>query len=294
MSGAAFLDSYNQNPIDLLPSAANRLSDKLSVSNAASAGNKKSELKKIAQEFEAVFIGQLLKVMRETIEESGLTDGGFGKSIYTELFDQETSLNMARHGTLGIADILYKSLERQTDDKGAKDASAIPSDSNPLPAGSQPPSTTGGETRATSPDDISDLQLPVHAMISSSFGLRKDPFSGQTKFHQGIDLAAPEGMTVVAALPGKVISAGYESGYGNAVLVEHAEGIRTRYGHLASINVKPGDLVTSENSLGTVGNTGHSTGPHLHFEVIRMGKPVDPLLSYNPLAVHAQSVKAGS
>jgi murein DD-endopeptidase MepM/ murein hydrolase activator NlpD len=96
-------------------------------------------------------------------------------------------------------------------------------------------------------------------------------------------------MKVVAALPGKVVAAGYENGSGNTVVIQHDGGIQTRYGHLASINVKAGDVIASQSTLGTVGNTGHSTGPHLHFEVIRMGKPVDPLLSYNVAGVRLGS-----
>ena len=132
--------------------------------------------------------------------------------------------------------------------------------------------------------------------ISSAFGLRKDPFSGQTRFHKGLDIAAPEGMKVVAALPGTVIAAEYEPGYGNAVVIQHNDGIQTKYAHLASITVKAGDVIALEGALGTVGNTGHSTGSHLHFEVIRMGKPVDPLLSFNAAGVRlgSENPKAGS
>ena len=81
----------------------------------------------------------------------------------------------------------------------------------------------------------------------------------------------------MAALPGRVIFAGYQGGYGNTVLIQHDEGLQTRYGHLKEINVKAGDSVTSENMVGTVGSTGRSTGPHLHFEVIRLGNQIDPL-----------------
>jgi murein DD-endopeptidase MepM/ murein hydrolase activator NlpD len=293
MSNASSLGSLNQVPIDLLTSAGDRW-NKISASKSISEGNQKSELKNVAEQFEAIFVTQLLKVMRETIEESGLTDGGYGKTVYTELFDQEIASSMASHGTLGIGDILYKSMEKRIDAKDSEAASKVNPDSSAAPLESKPSLAPGSEMKSALPEDISDMQLPIHAAISSSFGLRKDPFSSQIKFHRGIDLAAPEGMTVVAALPGKVISAGYESGYGNTVLIEHEGGIKTRYAHLASINVKPGDVVTSENAVGTVGSTGHSTGPHLHFEVIRMGKPVDPLLSSNSMAIHALNLKKGN
>jgi peptidoglycan hydrolase FlgJ len=293
MSHESSFGSLNQVPIDLLTTAGDRW-NKVSASKSISAGNQKSELKNVAEQFEAIFITQLLKVMRETIEESGLTDGGYGKTVYTELFDQEIASSMARQGTLGIGDILYKSMEKRIDANQPEDASKINQDSTVKPSNSKPSSVVGPEIKSASPEDIPDIQLPIRAPISSFFGLRKDPFSSQTKFHRGIDLAAPEGMTVVAALPGKVVSAGYETGYGNTVLIEHDGGIKTRYGHLGSLNVRQGDLVTSANSLGTVGSTGHSTGPHLHFEVIRMGKPVDPLLNCNSLAVPALNLKKSS
>ncbi len=271
------ISPLNQIPTDILTSAGNRLESKVRAAQSSSGEKQKGELKKVAQEFEAVFIAYLLKVMRETIEDSGLTESGFGKSIYTELFDQEVSLNIARHGALGISDLLYRNLS-SAEDVNKKDSDKSPAgdqDSGREASPVAPNSTGQSET------EVSDLQLPVQAPISSGFGVRIDPFSHKARFHKGLDLAAPEGMRVVAALPGTVISAGYEDGYGNTVLVQHDGGVRTRYGHLGSINVRTGDVVTSEETLGTVGNTGRSTGPHLHFEVIRMGQPVNPIMSFS-------------
>ncbi|MCL2878306.1 MAG: peptidoglycan DD-metalloendopeptidase family protein [Acidobacteria bacterium] len=246
--------------------------------NAVSSSEKnRAELKKVAQEFEAVFIAQLLKIMRETIEESGMEGGGFGKSIYTELFDQEIALSMARRGTLGIGDIIYKSL---ADKEAAQSPEMFETAQPGREVSRQAPESSGKlpvpDASVESVREISVPLLPVDAPVSSTFGVRKDPFNGKPRFHKGIDLAAPAGTPVVAALPGRVISAGYESGYGNSVLVEHDGGLRTRYGHLASVDVKAGDMVTSDDTLGKVGSTGRSTGAHLHFEVIRMGTPVDP------------------
>jgi murein DD-endopeptidase MepM/ murein hydrolase activator NlpD len=278
---SSLISPLGQVPTDILTAPGSRLEEKVRAAQNSSGEKKSADLKKVAQEFEAIFIAQLLKVMRETIEESGLTDGGFGKSIYTELFDQEVSLNMARRGTLGIADLLYQNLSAA--EKPAAGESAAPPATDPAPT-PQTPSRASPESPGASTDpepEIGDLQLPVRAPVSSAFGLRKDPFSHQTRFHKGVDLAAPEGTKVVAALPGTVVFAGYEKGYGNTVLLQHPGGLQTRYGHLASIDVRVGDAVTSQNVLGTVGNTGQSTGPHLHFEVIRMGRPVDPLLSVN-------------
>jgi murein DD-endopeptidase MepM/ murein hydrolase activator NlpD len=240
-------------------------------------GKDQADLKKVAQEFEAVFIAQLLKIMRETIEESGMEgSGGFGKSIYTDLFDQEVALSMASRGALGIGDIIYRNL---TGNGAAADqdlASTAQSGWKTSRPESENLNTLSPSDAADSAREISIPFLPVNAPVSSNFGMRNDPFTGKQRFHKGIDIAAPAGTPVAAALPGKVISAGYERGYGNTVLVEHDGGLQTRYGHLASINVKAGDTVTSENVIGRVGSTGRSTGAHLHFEVIRMGTQVDP------------------
>ena len=288
MEPSSLISPLAQVPTDALSSPATRLEAKIRAAQTASGEKQKYELKKVSQEFEAIFIAQLLKVMRQTIEESGLTEGGFGKSIYTELFDQEVSLSIARRGALGISDLLYRSLVEKNLDSTAPAGTLVPDAPVPsvTPAGP-------AQSEAGTEIDISDLQLPVPATVSSAFGLRRDPFSGLARFHKGIDLAAPEGVKVAAALPGKVISAGYERGYGRTVLLQHSGGLQTRYAHLGSIGVKAGDVIASEETLGTVGNTGRSTGPHLHFEVIRMGEPVNPLPETALLTASQGHVKPG-
>lgn len=94
--------------------------------------------------------------------------------------------------------------------------------------------------------------------------------------HQGLDFAAPMGTPVLATLPGRVVAAGVSGGYGNQVLVQHANGIQSRYGHLSRIDVRVGQELAAGQQLGAVGSTGVSTGAHLHFEVIVSGRPVDP------------------
>jgi murein DD-endopeptidase MepM/ murein hydrolase activator NlpD len=106
--------------------------------------------------------------------------------------------------------------------------------------------------------------------------MRKDPFTRQLRFHKGMDLAAPEGSEVRAAMEGEVVFAGFKSGYGNTIIVQQAGGLETTYAHLASIDVKEGAAISADQILGSVGNTGHSTGPHLHFEVSRWGELIDP------------------
>jgi murein DD-endopeptidase MepM/ murein hydrolase activator NlpD len=270
-----------QVPVELMSGAGIRLEGKFRAAEDMSGEQRKSELQKVSREFEAVFIAYMLKVMRETIEESGLMEGGFGKSIYTELFDQEVAQSLAQRSTLGISDLLYRNLiGSAVEEKSGKHIPVAPG-MDKESALQSPFFENKPEEKEGNELEISRMQLPVPAPVSSLYGLRQDPFTKKVKFHKGLDLAAPEGMKIVAALPGKVVSSGYEKGYGNYVLIQHSGGLLTRYGHLGEIQVKTGDTVTTEQSLGTVGNTGHSTGPHLHFEAIRNGTPVDPLPAFH-------------
>ena len=120
------------------------------------------------------------------------------------------------------------------------------------------------------------LTLPLDSSTSSAFGWRSDPFRGRRKFHNGVDLRAAYGTEVPTAAPGKVTFAGERGGYGLLVVVEHPNGIETRYAHLSSADVQPGDSVAAGQTIGRVGSTGRSTAPHLHFEVLLDGKRVNP------------------
>jgi murein DD-endopeptidase MepM/ murein hydrolase activator NlpD len=118
--------------------------------------------------------------------------------------------------------------------------------------------------------------------ITSRFGIRRNPFGGHTRFHNGIDLAAPTGTEVLAAREGTVKETGFDEVFGRYVLVEHTNGYETLYGHLNSIEVSLNHWVNSGKIIGTVGSTGISTGPHLHFEIRRKGVARDPV----PLLPH--------
>jgi murein DD-endopeptidase MepM/ murein hydrolase activator NlpD len=121
------------------------------------------------------------------------------------------------------------------------------------------------------------LLWPLHGPITSPFGMRLNPFGGgHTEFHPGIDIAVDVGTPVAAAATGRVIIAGWVSGYGNYVAIDHGGGISTGYGHLSQIDVSTGEDVQAGQVVGMSGNTGRSTGPHLIFEVRRNGTPVDP------------------
>lgn len=120
------------------------------------------------------------------------------------------------------------------------------------------------------------------ARLTSDFGMRRDPINGERKQHKGIDLAAPKGSVVVAAADGVVRIAtenlDENTAYGTIVVLDHGGGFATLYSHLSSFDVTPGQRVAAGQQLGKVGNTGVSKGPHLHFELLQNGKPIDPSL----------------
>lgn len=113
--------------------------------------------------------------------------------------------------------------------------------------------------------------------LSSYYGVRKDPFTGKPAMHKGIDFAGKTGDEVVATAAGVVTWSGERFGYGNLVEVDHGNGIRTRYGHNKELKVEVGDIVTKGQAVALLGNTGRSTGAHVHYEVIKNGEQVDPL-----------------
>ena len=123
----------------------------------------------------------------------------------------------------------------------------------------------------------SGMILPLaKKILTSPFGNRISPITGQWKFHAGIDLASPVGTDVYACKNGTVSETGFNSTYGNFIIIKHAGTKTSTYAHLSKILVQKGDMVSTGQTIGLVGNTGASTGPHLHFEVRENGNPTDP------------------
>jgi murein DD-endopeptidase MepM/ murein hydrolase activator NlpD len=118
---------------------------------------------------------------------------------------------------------------------------------------------------------------PVRGITTSAYGVRRDPISGGRAFHQGIDISAAPRAPVRASAAGIVIQSGWSGGLGKAVYISHGYGLNTRYGHLADIAVEEGQRVKRGDIIGYVGNTGRSTGYHLHYEVRQDGKPANPM-----------------
>ncbi len=118
---------------------------------------------------------------------------------------------------------------------------------------------------------------PTHGFISSGFGYRINPITGGKEFHEGIDIATQLGNHVVAPSNAIVSFAGPDDGYGLAIILDHGYGITTLYGHLSKIDVKVGELVKRGQVIGNIGDTGFSTGPHLHYQVMINGIPINPM-----------------
>jgi murein DD-endopeptidase MepM/ murein hydrolase activator NlpD len=133
-------------------------------------------------------------------------------------------------------------------------------------------STTADWIRANSAPNL----WPVEGQITGSFGERIDPFNGEGAFHSGVDISASVGQAVIAPADGMVTFADFLGGYGRAVMIDHGHGISTRYGHLSSFAVTSGQYLHRGDTIGYVGLSGRSTGPHLHYEVRIHDTPVNP------------------
>lgn len=144
----------------------------------------------------------------------------------------------------------------------------------------------GGNANATG-----SFLWPVasYVYVSSRFGLRVHPITGEKKSHTGIDIASNQGTAVYASDGGSVTLAGWNGGYGNCIMIDHGNGYVTLYGHLSSISVSVGQTVSQGATIGAVGSTGNSTGPHLHFEVLKNGTRIDPEQFFSGLTISADA-----
>ena len=118
---------------------------------------------------------------------------------------------------------------------------------------------------------------PVKGVLTSGFKYRVNPLTGKRKFHNGLDIGAPYNTKITAPMDGTVIYAGWMGGYGNCIDIDHGQGVITRYGHNAKLLVKVGQQVKKGEKIAEIGSTGHSTGPHLHYEIRVDGVAINPL-----------------
>jgi len=251
---------------------------------ASAKGQDPEALRSAAREFESLFLHQLFKSMRQTVlkDEDSLLDAGMGGEMFTDMLDMEYAKQSAEQGGIGLAEIVAQQFGVEMNDAQSAGSHAAP----PVGLG-RPHAPQGlGVQRTLSHRAVqaytqqhitSEMQMPVDGgRISSRFGLRKLADDENARMHQGLDIAASEGTPIEAARGGRVVQAGWVRGYGNTVVLDHGDGQTTLYGHASELLVKVGDKVTAGAHIAKVGSTGHSTGPHLHFEVRKDGRAQDP------------------
>ncbi|MBW2619335.1 MAG: peptidoglycan DD-metalloendopeptidase family protein [Deltaproteobacteria bacterium] len=234
-------------------------------------------LRQACAQFEGLIFQMILKGMRRTVSKGDLTSGGFGEEIWQDFHDRALSDEVGQAGSLGLGELLYHQLAARG-------------------LGHQTTANASGKTNQTieaylkvvrplDHPETEGLEMPVEGRLSSPFGLRQHPIKGDIRMHNGIDIAAPEGSPIRAATGGKVVFSGWREGYGRLIEIDHGGGLVTRYGHNQENLVQLGEVVQPGQIIGRVGQSGLSTGPHLHFEVRRDGQPLDPVALLNEAGI---------
>lgn len=262
----------------------------------------------LAREFESMLILQMLRQMRESMlgdTEEQQTDFGLGSTTLGDTMDGELARSLAAAGGLGMQKVITDSIQRQAgiaspapverDRVGGSGAAGVspgvggPTGAPAVPA-SRPPEVAQiqaqtvrqailayGNTTGMDAAQEPGVPFPAAGPLSSSFGWRQDPIQGDVRFHGGVDFKAAYGQSVSAVEAGRVTFAGEQGGYGLTVVVDHGGGVATRYAHLSQLSVTAGEEIAGGQPIGRVGSSGRSTGPHLHFEVVRNGQQIDPV-----------------
>ena len=215
----------------------------------------------LVQQFEGMLLTEMLRDVRAGDDEEEDGSFGLGGSTMNGTMQTEFGMALSRAGGLGMADMLAAAFARRQ--------AAVP------PAVGDVHAHDDGVPTPL----VSDSAARRSAAVTSDFGWRGDPLNGQRKFHNGMDVRMAYGTEVLAAARGVVASAGERPGYGLTVTVDHGDGRETRYAHLSAIDVSPGDPVGSGQLIARSGNSGRTTGAHLHFEAREFGRPVDPRLA---------------
>jgi murein DD-endopeptidase MepM/ murein hydrolase activator NlpD len=219
----------------------------------------KANLEKSAQDFESYFVGYVFEVANQSSlkadEENSSQEDFFKTMFMQEMAKQGTKA----HGGFGLAKQMVSQFERNH-----PELTKATLDSALSPEGSQ-------ATAAPL-----NLEMTKDEKITSQFGFRKDPITGATEHHDGIDLSMPVGTPVKAVAEGTVTFSGIRGGYGKVVEIEHPDHMTTLYAHNMKTAVKVGQKVQQGDIVSFSGSSGRSTGPHLHFEVRKSGAPVDP------------------
>ncbi len=247
-----------------------------SVSSAGATNGSDPKLHQAAEQLETL-------LLRQVVVSSGAFGGGdtAGSAVRAGLFADTLAEALAKSGGMGLADQIERSL-------GGKPAiPAAVAAASPQVATSSPRGFPAPVPGPAPGQGVVSSNLP---RVTSGFGTRHDPFTGVLKQHNGVDLSAPEGTPIPAAAAGVVKSAGPRNGYGNAVEIDHGNGVTTIYGHASEVMVRPGEQVAEGQTVARVGHTGHATGPHLHLEVRVKDRPVDPTSALKRYSMRADEI----
>lgn len=258
-------------PIDALIEQA-RAGAARANQDPASRADERQRLEKLATEFESTLMLQMLRDMRRAgrWNDDESVDTGETQSIF-EMLDAEFAAQMSRVQGFGMTKQLLDTFDRlqgtapaPAGSDGSRGVSSVP------PAGVAAALGMPGEEQPEGWVRAAD--------VTSAFGWRRDPLTGEARFHRGIDVRAAYGQDVAVPAAGQVRFSGTQGDYGTTVLVEHADGTRTRYAHLSVALVQAGDVVRAGDVIGRAGSTGRATGPHVHVEVLGAdGRQIDPM-----------------
>lgn len=216
-----------------------------------------AQIAEASRQLEGIFLSMVFEEMAKTVDASDtLVPRAPGQDMYEQWFRSEVASDWSRRGGLGLGNAIARSL-------GASPTPASAPAAVPRPQGAVRPSTP------------TPVPLPAQGRVTSGFGPRIDPISGEVGMHNGLDIAVPERSPVRCPFDGTVVSVDSEGHGGLSVVVQHANGYTTGYAHLSRALVRPGDMVGSGQVIAESGNSGTSTGPHVHFAVQRFGQPVD-------------------
>lgn len=256
MAGPESIPNYQALNFDIATkrSAIDKAADLL---EKASARGTKDGLAQAAVEFESLFLYFMLKSMRGTIERSDIFGDSRSIDMYQSILDDELARKAANAGGLGVA----KMLLNQVSPKGTESYQLI----NRFGPLNWTPNTAEGEP------------YPLEGIISSPFGYRDDPFTGELKFHRGVDLVMTEGAQIKAVKSGIVTFSGQKKGSGNMVVIKSDEGYVLSYSHNKENLVRQGQIVSKGQPIALVGSTGRSKGEHLHLEVSKEGNFINPI-----------------
>jgi hypothetical protein len=266
------------------PVLVSSLSSGAAPVDAPKSAQSPEQLRALAAQFESLLLTQLLNSMRSSMfgdEESG--DSGFAKGPLADALYGELSLALSRAGGMGLGDMVMSPLMKQAGvsmppalDVACLGGLASLQGSPTLEKLSKATGidlTSAGNTDFTAFPTVS---TSLSTRVTSAFGWRRDPIDGSVKLHKGTDLAMALGQEVPAARSGEVAFVGEQSGYGLTILINHDGHRATRYAHLSEAHVKAGEAVVEGQVIAKSGASGRATGPHLHFELLEDGQPVDP------------------